>query len=112
MSDGLEPSTLREAVNLYISHRDLEVSTKTLQNRKYRLNAFVEWCSKVEVDNLNDLTGRDLHRYRVWRQQDVNLVTLRGQLATLCVFLEFCVSIDVVEPGMRGRDHTARPVRP
>lgn len=49
------------------------------------------------------LTDRDLHRYRVWRQQDMNSVTLRGQPATLSVFLEFCASIDAVEPGMRER---------
>ncbi|MGQ3412061.1 tyrosine-type recombinase/integrase [Natrinema sp. LN54] len=103
MSDDLEPIGPREAVDLYVSHRELEVSAKTLQNHKYRLNAFVEWCDEVGIDNLNDLTGRDLHRYRVWRQQDVNVVTLRGQLATLRVFLEFCASIDAVEPGMRER---------
>ncbi len=102
MSD-LEPITPQEAVDLYVSHRELEVSKKTLQNHKYRLNAFVEWCHEAGVDNLNDLSGRDIHRYRVWRQQDVNIVTLRGQLATLRVFLEFCASIDAVEPGMRER---------
>ncbi|ELY70614.1 tyrosine-type recombinase/integrase [Natrinema versiforme] len=103
MSDDLEPISPREAVDLYVSHRELEISAKTLQNHKYRLNAFVEWCNEVGIDNLNELTGRDLHRYRVWRQQDVNIVTLRGQLATLRVFLEFCASIDAVEPGMRER---------
>ncbi|UHQ96017.1 site-specific integrase [Natrinema halophilum] len=83
MSDDLEPISPREAVDLYISHRELEVSAKMLQNHKYRLNVFVEWCDEVRIDNLNDLTGRYLHRYRVWRQQDVNIVTLRRQLATL-----------------------------
>ncbi|USZ73225.1 tyrosine-type recombinase/integrase [Natronosalvus halobius] len=99
----LEPITPQEAVDLYVAHRELEVSAKTLQNHKYRLNAFVEWCHEVGIGNLNDLSGRDLHRYRVWRQQDVNLITLQGQLATLRVFLEFCASIDAVEPGMRER---------
>ena len=103
MSDDLEPLSPQEAVDLYVAHRELEVSAKTLQNHEYRLNAFVEWCNEVGIDNLNDLSGRDLHRYRVWRQKDVNVVTLRGQLATLRVFLEFCASIDAVEPGMRER---------
>ncbi|AHF99066.1 integrase [Halostagnicola larsenii XH-48] len=103
MSNDLEPLSPQEAVDLYVAHRELEVSAKTLQNHEYRLNAFVEWCNEVGIDNLNDLSGRDLHRYRVWRQKDVNVVTLRGQLATLRVFLEFCASIDAVEPGMRER---------
>lgn len=103
MSDDLEPITPREAVECYVAHREPELSEKTLQNHNYRLNSFVEWCEKVGLENLNDLSGRDLHRYRVWRQQDINLVTLRGQLATIRVFLEFCASIDAVEPGMRER---------
>jgi len=103
MSDDLEPITPEEAVDLYLSHREPELSKKTLQNHSYRLDAFVEWCEETGLTNLNDLSGRDLHRFRVWRQRDVNLVTLRGQLATLRVFLEFCASIDAVEPGMRER---------
>ncbi len=102
MSD-LEPITPREAVELYVAHREPELSEKTLQNHKYRLDSFVEWCEKVGLENLNELSGRDLHRYRVWRQQDISLVTLRGQLATMRVFLEFCASIDAVESGMRER---------
>ena len=101
--NNLEPITPQEAVDLYLAHREPELSEKTVQNHRYRLEAFIEWCHEARIDNLNDLSGRDLHRYRVWRQQDVNLVTLRGQLATLRVFLEFCASIDAVEQGMRER---------
>jgi len=99
----LEPLAPREAVELYMDHREPELSKKTLQNHRYRLESFVEWCDQEEIDNLNELSGRDLHRYRVWRGRDVNTVTLRGQLATLRVFLEFCADIDGVTPGLRER---------
>ncbi|MCU4975957.1 site-specific integrase [Halobacteria archaeon AArc-m2/3/4] len=103
MSD-LEPLAPAEAVNHYLNHREPELSEKSVENHRYRLNSFVEWCQKHGLDNLNDLTGRDLHQFRTWRRREgISAVTLRGQLATVRVFLEFCADIDAVEPGMRER---------
>jgi len=103
MSD-LEPISPGEAVRMYLNHREPELSEKSLQNHRYRLDSFAEFCAEEEIENMNDLTGRDLHRFRVWRLDDgVSKVTLRGQLATLRVFLEFAAAIDAVEQGMRER---------
>jgi integrase len=112
VSDDLEPLPPAEAVNLYLSHREPELSEKSLENQRYRLNSFVAFCQEEHIENLNELTGRDLHRYRVWRRNGegdgygddgVSKTTLRSNLATLRVFLEFCAGIDAVEQGMRER---------
>lgn len=103
MGGDLEPLSPSEAVELYLKHRESELSEKTLTNQRYRLDAFVEWCQENDLENLNDLTGRDLHHFRTWKGDDVNAVTLRGILATLRMFLEFAANIDAVEPGMRER---------
>jgi site-specific recombinase XerD len=103
MEGNLEPLTPEEAVELYLKQRKADLSEKTLTNHRYRLNSFLEWCSESEIDNLNQLSGRDLHRFRTWRAEEVNKVTLRGILATIRVFLEFCAEIDGVEPGLRER---------
>ena len=100
----LEPIAPAEAIELYFSHRRSELSEKTLQNQRYRLESFREWCDENDLENLNDLTGRDLHRFRSWRlDDDVSKVTLSGILQTLRKFLEFAASIDAVEEGMRER---------
>jgi len=101
----LEPIAPAEAVELYFSHRRSDLSEKTLQNQRYRLDAFVEWCeTEGDLANLNALTGRDIHRFRSWRLDDgVSKVTLAGVLQTLRKFLEFAAAIDAVEPGMRER---------
>ena len=44
-----------------------------------------------------------LHEYRTWRSKEVKRVTLANDLRTLQKFLEFCATIDAVEPGMRER---------
>lgn len=103
MKDSLESLSPEEAVELYLEHREAELSEKTLINQRYRLNSFVEWCEEYGLTDLNDLSGRDLHRFRTWRATDINGVTLRGILATIRVFLEFCAGIDAVEPGLRER---------
>jgi len=103
MTDGLEPTTPAEAVEWYLSEREPDLTEKSLQNHEYRLGRFVEFCDEQEIENLNVLTGRDLHRFRVWRSQDIKPVTLRGEMQTLRVFLEFCAAIEAVEQGMRER---------
>lgn len=109
-ASDLDPLAPADALDLYLKHRKGDLSKKSFQNYKYRLQSFVHWCELEGIDNLNDLTGRDLQRFRIWRRDDggedydpVSNVTLKGILATFRVFLEFCANIDAVEPGMRER---------
>ena len=95
-----------EALKLYLRERSTEVTENTLQSHEYRLNHFVRWCNEVaEIENVNNLTGRDLHRYKLWRQEDgdLNQVSLKSQMDTLRVFLRFCASIDAVEPDLHSK---------
>nr|WP_245778439.1 tyrosine-type recombinase/integrase [Halogeometricum rufum] len=92
-----------EAVEWYLAEREPELSEKTLQNQRYRLEQFLAFCTEHEMDNMSAITGRDIHRFRVWASEDIQPVTLRGYLQTFRVFLEFCAAIEAVEPGMRER---------
>jgi site-specific recombinase XerD len=103
VSDDLESIAPGTAIELYLDHREPEVSEKTLQNQRYRLNSFVEWCHENEIENLNTISGRDLHEYRTWRSEHIKKITLVNELRTLQKFLEFLASIDAVEEGMRER---------
>jgi site-specific recombinase XerD len=88
---------------MYLSARQSELSEETLRNQGYRLESFVAWCEDREIDNLNDLTARNLNEFRQDRLEQVEAITLRGQLQTLRKYLEFAASIDAVEPGLRER---------
>lgn len=103
--DDLHPIDPREAVELYIDEREPEVSEKTLQNHQYRLDTFVDFCREQGIESLHELDARDPHRYRRWRQRtgDVSTLTLRSNLATLRVALEFWADLNFVEEGMRER---------
>lgn len=91
-----------EAKEMYLEQRKQEVSESTIQAHHYRLKHFVRWCEQVEeITNLNEITGRDLQRYKLWRREDGNLnnVTMVTQLSTLRVFIRWCENIDAVTPG-------------
>lgn len=95
----LEPMHPVEAVQDYLDGRtDLSPSSK--RNHGYRLQRFLEWCEEEGIDEMNELTGRKLHRYKIWRAEDVNNVTLKNQLGTIRQFLAFCEHIDAVPEGL------------
>lgn len=98
--DKLEPLTPREGVKLYKQDRSPELADATLQSHGYRLQRFIEFCEDTGLENLNELTGRDLHRYKIQRQSEVSKVTTKSHLDTLRVFLRFCETIDAVRNGI------------
>lgn len=96
--DGLEPIDPETARELYLDHRETHISAATLQNHRYRTDPFVRWCEEVGIDNLNDLSGRKLHEYRLWRKDDgaLKATTISAQMSTLRVFLKWAATIDAV----------------
>lgn len=104
MSDDLESLSPKEGAEMYIADRD-DLREQTSSAHYYRLKQFWEWCDDRGVSNLNDLSGRDLHRYKVYRSKelDLSLSTVRGDLFTLRAYLEFCEVVDAVEPGLNAK---------
>jgi len=80
-------------------------SESTIQSHGYRLGAFVEWCDENGIGNMNDVTGRDLHEFKVHRRDEDGLkpITLQGQLSTLRVFLDFCASVEGVPSDLSDK---------
>lgn len=93
--DPIEPSTARD---LYLEYKATECAKSTVKNYRYALKYFLIWCEKEDIDNLNALTGRHLHQFRVWRKNDGDLapMTLRTQMSGLRVFLQWAGSIEAV----------------
>lgn len=102
MTRELEPIEPKNAVDLYLAQKQEDASERTVQAHRYRLNKFLEWCDLEGITNLNELSGRSLYEYRLWRKDDGNLntVSLRTQLCTLRTFMRFCESIDAVDPEL------------
>lgn len=100
--EPIDPSTARK---LYLEHKRTEAAPRTVESHTYRTSHFVRWCDEVGIDDMNVLSGRDLHKFRLWRKEDgdLNAVSLRTQMSTFRVFLKFCASIDAVSTDLPSK---------
>lgn len=104
MSDTLEPITPREAVEMWLNRLQSTRADETLQSYRYRLKPFVQWCDKEGIDNLNDLTSRDVFQFdSARRAEGLKVSTLNNQIGTLKQFIQFCERIDAVQQGLPAK---------
>jgi len=101
---------------MYLTDRETEVTASTIRSHRARLKPFIQWCDQKDIENLNELTGRLLHEYRLWRREegDINVVTEKTQMDTLRVFVRWLGTIDavgtdlhtkVLSPDLRAGDN-------
>jgi integrase len=98
----LEPIDPETALELYLVEKETEGAKATIDSHRSRLGFFVEWCDERGIDNLNDLTGRRLHEFRLWRRNvgDLTKVSEQTQMDTLRVFVRWLESVDGVEQDL------------
>ncbi len=99
----LEPIRPEEAISLYLRDRQSELAENTIKAYRYKLGKFSEWCEQEGIENLNTLSGRALLRFKQFRQEDLNSVSLKSQLDTLRAFIRWCESIDAVEQDLHNK---------
>lgn len=86
-SENLEPISPERALELYLEDKARDCRQSTVDSHRSRLGFLVRWCEDQGIENLNDLTARDLHEYRVWRREDLNVVSEKAQMDTVRVFV-------------------------
>lgn len=93
--EPIDPSTARE---LFLDHKEGNCAEATVRNYRYHLRPFVEWCEEEDFDNLNDLSGRDLQQFRLWRKDasDLTRMTIKNHMSSLRVFLKWAASVEAV----------------
>ncbi|SFS42022.1 tyrosine-type recombinase/integrase [Halostagnicola kamekurae] len=106
MSEDLQPLPPKEGVDRFLEHRAPSIRESSMQNARHRLSVFLEWCGENDVDDLNDLTGRDLLAFVAWRQGDVAAITLQKQLSSVRMALRWWADIEGVEEGLAEKLHS------
>lgn len=100
---NLEPISPEEAVQLYLQNRRSELAKETIDSYSYKLTRFIEWCESEGIDNLNDLSGRNLLRFKQSREDNLSPVSVKGQMDTLRSFVRFCESIEAVRQDLHNQ---------
>jgi site-specific recombinase XerD len=95
----LEPIDPETAVEWYLEDRSNELAKSSLKPHEYQLAHFIRWCEKEGIENLNSLTGRLLHRFRIWRRNDgdLNKVSEKKQMDTCRIFIRWLEAVDGVK---------------
>lgn len=111
MTPELEPIDPQSAVELYIDSCRSDVAKTTLRSKKSRLEKFVRWCDRNDIDNMNDLSGRTIHEYSIHLRNYFSgedgdgpaPMTMQTRLSAVRVFLRFCEDIDAVAEGLADK---------
>ena len=110
VKDDLEPLTPCEAVEKYFEARDGELGPSTVNSYKSSLGFFTRWCAEESIENVNDLTGKTLHNYRVWRREEAPVTVDRlskksekTQQDILRKFIEILEGLDAVPTGLHEK---------
>jgi len=100
--ESIEPD---RALDLYIADRENSVTQATIYSHRSRLGHFIRWCDEEKITNLNELSGRQLHEFRIWRRMEGDLApaTEKTQMDTLRVFIKWLESIDGVEQDLHTK---------
>lgn len=101
---SLEPITPEEALELYLQDKQREAADSTIRSHRSRLSHFIEWCDEEGIDNMNDLTARRAHEYRVWRRsagdRDPNNVTMKTAMDTFRVWIRWSETLSAVPENL------------
>lgn len=102
--ESLDPE---EALEIHIARMREDASDWTIQSHQSRLDWWIQWCELKDIEDLNDLTGRDIIRYRDWRRNQnaknpenvpISSSTLKTNIDTLRVYLRHAAEAGGVHP--------------
>jgi hypothetical protein len=57
-----------KVVELYLKDKARVCQQATVRSHRSGLGFFVDWCDEQDIENLNDLSARDIHEFRVCRR--------------------------------------------
>lgn len=105
MSTKLKAMEPTDAVQMYLEAKQSEAAEATVREHRYRLKHFKRWCANNGVENINELDGRMLYEFRLWRRDDGDLSTLslRNQLSCLRTFIKWCENVDAVPKDLHEK---------
>ena len=102
----LEEISPREAGNLYVEEvKNNDGAYDTLEKYEKVLDMWYEYTDEAGIDNLNNLSGRDLLKFKQRLQSTTSngKVSLNGIFAVLHTHIKFCERIEAVRPHLHEK---------
>lgn len=99
----LEPLEPTKAKSLYLKSRRDELATRSLELHEKHVGSFVDFCDREGIDNMNDVSARTVHEFRLEIAERLSQSTLSIYMSTVRQFVKFCEGIDAVAPNTAER---------
>jgi site-specific recombinase XerC len=101
-SKQLEPLGPEDAYDWWLEQAEDEYAPSTLYAYSLRVEHLVEFCQAEGIENLNELTGRDLFRFRtrLKKERGLNDVSLKSKLTAVRSFVKWCESINACREAL------------
>lgn len=107
VSDSLEPISANEAIEAFIEYKESEVRSQTLSEYRRKLYHFRDFCEQEKIENLNNLDGRTINKFRRYRRvestpqkEPLSAKTMRDDMYLLRDFLGFLEDIEAVRQDL------------
>lgn len=97
---ALEPLAPNRAKSLYLQSRRDELAERSLKLHEKHVKSFVDWCNSNDIQNMNDITARNIHEYKLDIKEGFAQSTLSIYLSTIRQFIGWAESIDAVAGGV------------
>ena len=99
----LEPITPKEAARLWRESKTGELADATLELQGFHIDQFIDWLESDDTEDMRDVTARTVHRFRLDIKGEIAQSTLSQRVSTVRRFLQFCSSIEAVDPSVPER---------
>ena len=92
----------KQAVDEYAEVKKHSSADATIQNYRYRLERFVEFCEEAGIQKIEAVTSRTAELFKRERLEnpEINPYTLEQQMRTFRQFLRWCESNELIEDGV------------
>jgi len=99
---ALEPISPSTAVKNFLEMKSQEIRPQTVDEYRNKLEHFLTFCDDHDIDNLNDLNGRSVAEFRIYRRTETTESsslapkTMRDDMYLFRDFLEYLGKIEGV----------------
>jgi site-specific recombinase XerD len=108
-TDDLIPTAPAEGIEIYLDKRSSDIRKQTETEYRRKLQIFVDFLDDRGIENLNDLNGRTIYEYQIYRRDEssdevdtLSKKTLRDDLYLLRDCLETLENIEAVPDGLHS----------
>lgn len=92
-------------MDLYLEDKAIDCRDSTVQNHHSSMKHFLEWGDEENLENLNELSGRDIQQHHLWINDgnELSTLTINNILSAFRVFLKWAGSVEAVPENLYSK---------